>query len=61
MASAILGCVANHVVRPSEAQFTLASITSEQTKFYVILQLDHQYVMEVTSSPLSWNESPTPC
>jgi hypothetical protein len=32
----------------AEAQFTLASISSEQTKFcYVISQLDHRYAMEV--------------
>jgi hypothetical protein len=32
----------------AEAQFTLAGISSEQTKFYyVISQLEHQYASEV--------------
>jgi hypothetical protein len=43
----------------AESQFTLAGISSEQTKFcHVIWQLDHQYAAEaedITTSPLEWD------
>jgi hypothetical protein len=31
----------------AEAQFTLAGITEQNTKFYVFSQLDHRYVREM--------------
>jgi hypothetical protein len=38
----------------AEAQFTLAGISSEQTKFcYVISQLDHRYAAEVEDMIIS--------
>jgi hypothetical protein len=38
----------------AEAQFTMAGISSEQTKFYyVILQLDHRYATEVEDIVIS--------
>jgi hypothetical protein len=44
-----------------EAQFTLAGISSEKTKFYyVISQLDHQYAtVDITTSPTEQNPCTT--
>jgi hypothetical protein len=42
------------VVAQAEAQFTLAGISREQTKFcYVISQLDHRYALEVEDITIS--------
>jgi hypothetical protein len=42
----------------AEAQFSLAGISSEMTKFFIISQLDHQYAAEVEDiiiSPPKWD------
>jgi hypothetical protein len=46
--SSILGRANSVWFAQAESQFTLAGISSEQTKFYYIIsQLDHQYASEV--------------